>query len=575
MKADILAAGRPVPYSTRRAVARMFMLSTVLGLAMLLPLAATAGPPPEQEADPLAGALQPLLEAEFALQAGRLDEAGRGYLEAARLTGELGLARRAAAIALLARDDQAAGEALELWRAHGEGGVDLTAAEATVALRKGRERAALKHLQALLDSPGDAGWRRALGVLASADPERSAEVLSRLVRQDRIPDTLQAWLAFGGLAQRLEQQELAERIVAGVVRRFPDEPRVALLHASQLRQAGDTGQAREVLAGVSTGAAYDAELRLAVAFEYDALGDPQAAAEVLADGPQDERSYAMRASLLAQAEDKEALAALYAELREGASEPDPRRRLLLGQIAEYLEHQEEALEWYRGVPGGPQRWVARLRSTSVLHGLERGAEAVAQLHGLQSEADAPDEVRRDAYLMEAALHAQDDDLAAESDAYARGLAAFPDELEILYARALAWERRDDIARAEADLRRILVIEPESVAALNALGYTLTDRTDRHQEALELINRARAAEPDNAAIVDSYGWVLYRLGRHQEALAELRRAYSLQKDAEIAAHVGEVLWVLGRRDEARRWFDQAREIDPDNRSLQRALENTGA
>ena len=161
------------------------------------------------------------------------------------------------------------------------------------------------------------------------------------------------------------------------------------------------------------------------------------------------------------------------------------------------------------------------------------------------------------------------------DAYSRGLAAFPDDLDILYARGLSWERRDDIARAEADLRRILVIEPESVATLNALGYTLADRTDRYQEALELINRARAAEPDNAAIIDSYGWVLYRLGRTEEALGELRRAYALQKDAEIGAHLGEVLWVLGKRDEARKYFEQAREIDPDNRALQRALEKTGA
>jgi len=573
MKADILPVARPVPFTRRARVARLFMLRAVLGLALVLPGAAGARPP--APADVVAEALQPLLAAEFALQSGRLDEAGRGYLEAARLTGDLDLARRATAIALLARDDQLAGEALDLWRGHGEGGIDLMAAEATVALRSGRQRAALRYLNALLDSPGDAGWRRALGVLASADPERSAGLLAQLVRQDRIPAVLQAWLAFGGLAQRLEQQELAERIVAEVVRRFPHEPRVALLHASQLRQSGRHDDARRVLAQMEAATSEDAELRLAVAFEYDALGEPRAAAAILGRGPQDERSYALRASLLARAEDKEALGALYAELREGAAEPDPRRRVLLGQIAEYLEHDEEALEWYRGVPGGPQRWTARLRITSVLHGLGRGAEAATQLHELQSDPDAPEDVRRDAYLMEAALHAEDGDLEAESDAYARGLAAFPDELELLYARALSWERRDDIARAEADLRRILVIEPESVAALNALGYTLTDRTDRHQEALELINRARAAEPDNAAIIDSYGWVLHRLGRHEEALVELRRAYSLQKDAEIAAHVAEVLWVLGRRNEARRWFDQARDIDPENRSLQRALEKTGA
>src|SRR5690606_19422695 len=211
--------------------------------------------------------------------------------------------------------------------------------------------------------------------------------------------------------------------------------------------------------------------------------------------------------------------------------------------------------------------LARLRAANVLHGVDRAAEAWAALHALQAEADADDELRRDAYLLEAELRNDAGDGPGELDAFARGLAAFPDDSALLYSRALAWERRDDIARAEADFRKILVAEPENVAALNALGYTLADRTDRYVEALELIDRARVAEPGNAAIIDSYGWVLYRLGRKEESLVELRRAYTLQKDAEIAAHIGEVLWVLGRRDEARRYFDDARKLDPENRALQ--------
>src|SRR5690606_25620161 len=162
------------------------------------------------------------------------------------------------------------------------------------------------------------------------------------------------------------------------------------------------------------------------------------------------------------------------------------RRLLLGQMAEFLDRFDEALGWYEGVPGGPQRWPARLRSANVLHELERSEEGYSLLHDIQSDAAAPDDARRSAYLLEASLLEEAGTPEAEMDAFARGLAAFPDDLEILYARALSWERRDDIARAEADLRRVLVIEPESVAALNALGYTLADRTTRYQEALELI-----------------------------------------------------------------------------------------
>ncbi|MGJ4727771.1 tetratricopeptide repeat protein, partial [Luteimonas sp. SDU101] len=317
------------------------------------------------------------------------------------------------------------------------------------------------------------------------------------------------------------------------------------------------------------------ELRLAMAPEYDALGDLVAAERVLAQGPQDRRSYALRASLLARAEDKVSLAALYDELRRGAADPEPQQRLLLGQVAEFLDRHAEALDWYHGVPGGEARLQARLRAANVLHELGRGEEAYAALQRLQVDGSIDESARRAAYLLEGELRAKDGDLDAENDAYARGLGDWPDEPSLLYARALMWERRDDIARAEADLRRILVAEPENVAALNALGYTLADRTDRYDEALELIDRARVAEPGNAAIIDSYGWVLYRLGRLDEALVELRRAYTLQKDAEIAAHIAEVLWMLDRRDEARRYFDDARRLDPDNRSLRRALEKTGA
>jgi len=527
--------------------------------------------------DPVVEALEPLLAAEFAVQSGRLDDAARWYLEAARAARDVELAERATRIALLAGDNARAAQALELWRRQGGEGTSLLAAEATLALRDNRERVARKHLVELLQTPGDEGWRQALGVIAGGarDPEQAAAVLERLVEGGRIPDNLQAWLAFGGLAQRMGQPGLAETIVTEVVRRFPGEPRVALLRASQLREADRDDEARKVLESLAEQASGNAELRLAMAYEYDALGDLGAASAILARGPQDDQTYALRASLLARAEDKGALAGLYEELRRTAAKPDPSRRLLLGQMAEFLDRFDEALGWYEGVPGGPQRWPARLRSANVLHELQRSEESYGLLHDIQADAAAPDDARRDAYLLEASLLEEDGTPEAEMDAFARGLAAFPDDLEILYARALSWERRDDIARAEADLRRVLVIEPESVAALNALGYTLADRTSRYQEALELINRARAAEPDNAAIIDSYGWVLYRLGRNEEALGELRRAFALQKDAEIGAHLGEVLWVLGKREEAREYFRQARELDPDNRALQRALEKTGA
>lgn len=555
------------------AMRRSVLLSMLLLAATAPPLAAAgrAGPQADVSVAAIAG--------EFALQAGRLTEASQWYLRAARVAdGDAGLAERALRIALLAKDDASAAQALALWRRRAADSSAMRGAQATLALRRGRARAARRNLEVLLRSPDQRDWHHALVALGGVGRDRHlpARLLGELVDAGAIPDRLPAWLAFAGLAQRLGEQVLAERMVGEVVRRFPDEPRVGLLHAGQLRAAGRDVQARAVLDGLARRRIGDDEIRLALAAEYDALGDPLAAAATLAGAERSDRGDALRAALLAKAKSDVELAALYDELKARSAAPEPSRRLLLGQIAEYLKRFDQALDWYRSVPGGDARWQARLREANVLHELGRAAAAFDALHRVQADASADQSVRRDAYLLEAELHGKGGQAGAEElQAYARGLAAFPDDSGLLYARALSWERRDDIPRAEADLRRILAAEPENVAALNALGYTLADRTQRYQEALELLNRARAAEPDNPAIIDSYGWVLYRLGRSEEALTELQRAFGLHEDAEIAAHVGEVLWTLGRKDEARRYFERARKLEPESRALERALRSTGA
>ncbi|KRG63391.1 membrane protein [Stenotrophomonas terrae] len=521
--------------------------------------------------------LTPVLAGEFSLQAGKLPDAARWYLQAAQeAKGDVGLAERATRIAMLADDADRAEQALALWAQRDPGSVAVRGTRGALAMRNGDAKLARKELLAVLRSPEPRAWRYALLALATGgrDPAVPAEVLGQLVDANAIPDDLEAWQEFGRLALRMERPELSRRMVAEVVKRFPDEPRVALLHASQLNQAGKKDEALALLKGIEPKAEKDEELRAALAIAYDALGDTTAAEHVLSVGEQNLQSWGMRASLLAKQKDDVALLALYQDISAKASKPDPDQRLLLGKIAEYLKRYQEAVDWYHSVPGGEHRGEAQLRAVNALYLMGDKAEAAKEVQSIQADASLDDDVRRDAYLLQSELQLRDGNAQAELDVLGRGLAAFPDDSALLYARALAWERSDDVPRAEADLRKVLVAEPENVAALNALGYTLADRTHRYQEALELIDRARVAEPDNAAIVDSYGWVLYRLGRNEEALVHLRRAWTLNKDPEIAAHVAEVLWVLGQKEEARRFFDEARKLDPDNRALQRAIEKLG-
>lgn len=555
----------------QRSGSRTFLLALLLACAPV----AIAGRPGAAPAriDPLEASMA----GEFALQGGQLADAARHYLQAARAAQDPVLAERATRIALLADQDALARDAYGVWQALApQSSADARMVAASLALRAGEKGAARRELRALLAT--GKGWQEALAALAGAvgkQPKLVVAMLGEIIDRGELPDQLQVWLGFGGLAQRLEQPKLVDRIVQQVVARFPGEPRVGLLRAQLLREGGKLAEARVALAGLEDPARLSPQLRWALASEYEALGDAGKAAQVLSFGTQDEAAYARRAALLDKAGDKAGLAALYEELKRGATSPNPMRRLLLGQLAELLQRYDEALGWYANVPGQQAQGMARLRATNVLHAMGRSPQAYEDLHAIQSDATLDDDAHRDGYLLEAELRQKDKDAAGEQDAFARGLAALPDNPELLYARALMWERQDNIDKAEADLRRLLVIEPDNVAALNALGYTLADRTDRYREALELIDRARVAEPGNAAIIDSYGWVLFKLGKARAALDHLRHAYALQEDPDIASHLGQVLWVLGRKDEARHYFDAARRLEPDNRSLQRALQETGA
>ena len=147
----------------------------------------------------------------------------------------------------------------------------------------------------------------------------------------------------------------------------------------------------------------------------------------------------------------------------------------------------------------------------------------------------------------------------------------PDSVPILYTRALLAAELGWVDVAERDLREIIARQPENAAALNALGYTLADQTERYEEAEALIRQAYILQPHEASIVDSMGWVAYRRGRLQEAEEFLRRAWTLDRNPEIAAHLGEVLWMSGKKDEAVKAWRDAQAIDSGNSVLMETLE----
>jgi len=243
-------------------------------------------------------------------------------------------------------------------------------------------------------------------------------------------------------------------------------------------------------------------------------------------------------------------------------------RLYLGQLAEDDKRWHEAIKWYEQVGPGEQYVAARLRQAYCLFKLDRSADASRLLQ--QARAEHPEQAVRlligEAQLLREAGRGAD--ALAVLD---QGLAAKPDQQELLYESALVAERLGRIDDFEARLKRLLQIKPDHAHALNALGYSLAERNVRLDEAQNLIDRALALAPDDPFILDSKGWVQFRRGAAAAALATLQRAFAMRSDPEIAAHLGEVMWTLGRRDEAARTWADAAKAHPDNEVLKATIE----
>ena len=238
-------------------------------------------------------------------------------------------------------------------------------------------------------------------------------------------------------------------------------------------------------------------------------------------------------------------------------------RYYLGQIAEEKGRYEDALHWFGEVGRGEHYLPARTHAATLL--AKRGRIDEARRHLVNSDASTPRE-RVQLQIGEAQILRDASRLAEAHAVLAEELVRQPDQPELLYEIAMLAEKLGRPDELEKRLRRLLELHPDHAHAHNALGYSLTERNIRLDEAQRLIDRALELAPNDPFILDSKGWVLFRLGKTQDALAILNQAFGLRADPEIAAHIGEVLWVLGRQSEARTTWERARQAFPGNEAL---------
>ncbi len=528
----------------------------------------TAAPAPSASFSP--DTLYSLLAAELAGQRERYDIALANYMEQAHATGDPAVAERAYRIAEYVGAEDAALDAALLWADSAPGNLDAQRIAAIQLARAGRQDEAMRYMELVLKAKGDTHFDFLALTAAQTDPETRAGLRQSFERLlERYPDNPQ--LLFGR-AVLLQQDGRSEEALASLEQHPAGSREVApLLLRARLLASLDRDE--EVLPLLKDGLRQhpdDKRLRLAYArqlLEAERLKEAREQfAELLRRFPEDDDLRLSLALISLEAKERDDARGHLLTLIERDAHTDT-AHFHLGQIAEQDGDTNAALEQYAAVGAGDEYLPAQVRRTALLVKLGRDAEARRQL---ASARESQPDVALQLYLIEVESLTEQERLGDAWKVVGEALERYPDDLNLLYTRAMLAEKRGDLSGLERDLRFILEREPDNAMALNALGYTLADRTTRYQEALELIEKAYALNPDDPAILDSLGWVSYRLGDLAKAEQFLRLALARMPDHEVAAHLGEVLWAAGKQTEAREVWRKALADTPDSAILRDTL-----
>lgn len=524
-----------------------------------------------------------LLAAELAAQRGEVGTAAATYLSIAQKLRDPRVARRATELALAARTPKRALTAARLWlelepasqlaaqtvQALQLSTGDLRAAEESIVRQLEQARREARLAQAYEEI------QRAL--LRVQDRARALELLERLSAPDG--GNAAAQLALATLASAAGERERMGRYALRALRQAADDESI-VVRATQLL-ASEEGLRQEAMAELqafvnrkprSTEARFALARLLAQSGRRDeARSQFEAALEIEPQSPTILFSLAQLAYQTKHVEDAERYLRRYLDLpAEIERERDP-ALLFLGQIAEESRRFEQALGWYAQVGPGEQQLSAITRRAIVLGRLKRVEEARALLR------EAPVTEREERVRLIAVEAQVLRSAGRHEDAFQlleEAILKQPDEVDLLYDHAMAAEKVDRIEVLEKSLRRLIELRPEHAHAYNALGYTLADRGLRLEEAQQLIEKALQLSPNDGHIVDSLGWVLFRRGDLAGAIRELRRAFEMLPEAEIAAHLGEALLAAGQKDEAIKIWQSGKQIDPDNDTLHETLRRLG-
>ena len=488
---------------------------------------------PALQPSPRADLMYQVLVAELAGKRDRLDVALTNYRQAAVASNDPRIAERAAMLALIMKNDAAALDLARRWQALDPSSEQAQQALALALLRNGREDEAMASLDAIRRAARakdkQQGFATVASLLSQMDDKQAALRVMRRLR-DRYPREAYAQYYHAMLAAAAGDQEQA---LVSLKEALDRNPKLVSAHLLRTRILLDQGKRDVALAGLAKAVAAiprDRSLRM----DY---------ARLLVDAGQLDRARREFAILLNQnpkdTDSLYALGVLASETRQFDLAESYFLDLIkrntrladayfeLGRIEEQREDYDKANEWYARVTSDDRYLTAQMRMGVVLAKAGDTA-AVSQHFDTLRRKDPKNSINL--YLAEAEALREGERYQEAFDTLDRALALHANDKDLLYARALVAERLDRVDVLERDLRAILASDPKNGQALNALGYTLADRTDRYQEALGYIEQALVLLPEDAAVLDSMGWVQYRLGDNAKALQYLRQAYQRNPDA---------------------------------------------
>jgi tetratricopeptide (TPR) repeat protein len=553
------------------------------------PAVVSAAPPPAVGADVRSLAREPVPElpnqelsetilyefllAEIAGQRGSVGLAAQAYADLAKRTRDPRIARRATEVAVFARMHNVAIEAAKVWHETEPGSQRALQALCGLLVSVGRFDEAFPCLKKLLaDEGGDPGeaFLQLNRTLASAKDKTAALALVQRLAQDH-PQLAEARYALAQAAAGADRSELALQEIRRAQALKPGWETAVLLEA-QLLQPTSSAAALERLLRYLERYPNAREVRLSYARVLvanrrytEARNEFQ---KLLADFPANVDVIYAVALLSLQLSDYAPAEANLNRLLELDYPDKASVRLYLGQVAEEQRNFPEALRRYAEIEPGEQYLPAQIRFAQVLAKQSKLAEARAHLQQLRPIGN---QQRAQIVLAEAQI-LREANRYQEAFALVGGtLEGLPNHPDLLYDYAMLAERVGRLDILESSLKKLIELRPDNAHAYNALGYTLAERNLRLAEARELIEKALKLSPEDAFIIDSMGWVLYRMGNVEESLKFLRRAFSERVDPEIAAHLGEVLWVSGKRAEADKILGDAAQKHPDNETLNNTIQ----